>query len=274
MHWLWYGLRMSALVCLCADKLAAPSLRAVVRHGFFGRCGGVSAGAFDSLNCSWFVGDAIDAVDANRARVAGHLDARRLVTCQQVHSNLVCVVDDAHDDSRVVQADGLATVQAGVALGVLAADCAPVLFADVRARVIGAAHAGWRGALGGIVEAVIDAMVRLGADKRCIVGAIGPAIQLHSYRVSAEFVARFCDDDVVACDDCFMRDDSGAHYFNLPRYVQKRARIAGVSTLDSLDVDTATEPARFFSHRRTCLQNQTRSGRQIGAIVLREDANQ
>ena len=231
-------------------------------------------GAFDSLNCSWFVGDAIDAVDANRARVAGHLDARRLVTCQQVHSNLVCVVDDAHDDSRVVQADGLATAQAGVALGVLAADCAPVLFADARARVIGAAHAGWRGALGGIVEAVIDAMVRLGADKRCIVGAIGPAIQLHSYRVSAEFVARFCDDDVVTCDDCFMRDDSGAHYFNLPRYVQKRALAVGVSTLDSLDVDTVAEPARFFSHRRTCLQNQTRSGRQIGAIVLREDANQ
>ncbi|MDA8012093.1 MAG: polyphenol oxidase family protein [Gammaproteobacteria bacterium] len=257
-------------------SLASAPLGALdcVRHAFYGREGGVSEGAFASLNCSPFAGDAPQAVRANRERVARGLGAADLFTNHQVHGARVRVIGADADPSEVVRADGLVTREARACLGVLAADCAPVLFADAQARVIGAAHAGWRGALLGVTDAVIAAMTALGARPARIVCAIGPAIQAASYRVGAPFRRRFFDGE-LPCEEFFGRDrgrdgdqDEGGYFFDLPGYLRRRIARAGVAAPDVLPDDTFADSRRFFSYRRSCTQGEKDYGRQIGAIAL------
>ncbi|MGR3913631.1 MAG: polyphenol oxidase family protein [Gammaproteobacteria bacterium] len=249
-------------------RLAGASLDALgcVRHGFYGRQGGVSAGAFASLNCSPFAGDAPEAVTANRRIVARALGADDMFTNSQVHGACVRVINAAADPAEVVQGDGLVTRTAGACIGVLGADCAPVLFADALAGVIGAAHAGWRGALLGVTDAVIEAMRALGASPARMVCVVGPAIQAASYRVGAPFRRRFCAGE-MPCEDFFERDRDG-YFFDLPGYVCRRIKHAGVTALDVLPHDTFADARRFFSYRRSRARGRMEYGRQVGAIAL------
>lgn len=240
-----------------------------VRHGFYGRRGGVSTGIFDSLNCSHFAGDLPASVEANRRRVADDLGGVRMVTNKQVHGNRVRIVEAGSDRDAVFEGDGMATREAGLGLGVLAADCAPVLFADPQAAVIGAAHAGWRGALLGVTDAVIEKMTQLGARRSRTVCAIGPAIQCGSYRVGPEFAERFQTESPLPCADCFRGNKTGdGYYFDLPRYLRMRVACAGIVALEALPDDTFADEARFFSYRRSRHRGEANYGRQVGAIVL------
>ena len=241
-----------------------------IRHGFYGRQGGVSTGIFDSLNCSQFSGDSDESININRQRVADSLGGTRIFSNRQIHSNRVRVIDRRSNPDEIFEGDGLVTREAGLCLGVLGADCVPVLFADPDEPIIGAAHVGWKGALLGVTDAVIDKMMALGARRDRIVCAVGPAIQVGSYQVGPEIVARFQADSPVQCEDCFRRDDNDAsYYFDLPQYVQKRLTQAGIESRDVLPHDTYQDELRFFSYRRSCHRGETGYGRQIGAIMLR-----
>lgn len=247
-------------------------------HGFYGRIGGVSTGSYDSLNCGRFSGDSPAAVAVNRRRVAEGLGGVRpggvrLFTNKQIHGRRVRIITAGDDPDEIVEGDGLVTREAGLCLGVLTADCAPVLFADPVASVIGAAHAGWRGALLGVTDAVIEKMAELGARPQRIMCAIGPAIQAVSYRIGAEFVGRFRADSPVRCEECFREDAAdgnagGGGNFDLPHYLRKRLVRAKVASLEALAGDTFADEAQFFSCRRSCLRGEANYGRQISAIVL------
>ena len=273
-----YVSRMPAPPRLVGALLDAPP----VRHGFYGRRGGVSTGVFDSLNCGPFSGDRRAAVAANRRRVADDLGVAHIFTNKQVHGNRVRIIEANADPDpgEVFEGDGLVTFDAGVGLGVLAADCAPVLFADLQARVIGAAHGGWKGALLGVTDAVIEKMTQLGARPERMVCAIGPAIQARSYRVGAEFVERLQKDSPFECADCFRRSEvkggdqtdagDGVYSFDLPRYLSTRIARAGVAAtaINALPDDTFADESRFFSYRRSCHRGEAEYGRQIGVIAL------
>lgn len=263
-----------------------------LRHGFYGRRGGVSTGAFASLNCGEFCGDSPSAVRQNRARVAanmavgvGRQSESAIFVNRQTHSNRVRIIQAESDPSQQFAGDGLVTAQGGFALGVLTADCVPVLFADVGAGVVGAAHAGWRGALAGVTDAVVAAMVRLGAERGRIRCALGPCIQQGSYRVGEELRGRFLAESPVGCEGCFVERGGGgggsgraetetdageAVYFDLPEYVRLRLVDAGVdaAAISVSDVDTCADARRFFSHRRSCLQGEGQCGRQVSVIGL------
>ena len=250
-----------------------------IRHGFYGRRGGVSTGGFESLNCGWSSGDLPDSVAANRRRVADDLGGGGIFTNKQIHGNRVRVIEAGADPDEVFEGDGLVTREVGAALGVLVADCAPVLFADPAAAVIGAAHAGWKGALRGVTDAVIEKMTDLGARPERMVCVIGPAIQAGSYRVGAELVARFETDSPVRCETCFRKDNGadesgtdqtghGSYYFDLPRYLRMRIARAGIAPVETLADDTFKDERRFFSYRRSRHRGDANYGRQIGAIVL------
>ncbi len=264
---------MSALPRLAGASLEAPGR---IRHGFYGRRGGVSTGVFASLNGSPYAGDLPASVDANRRRVRDDLGAVRLFTNQQIHGYRVCLINADTDPDQLFQGDGMVTGEAGLALGVLAADCAPVLFADPQARVIGAAHAGWKGALLGVTDAVIEMMTQLGAQRARMVCAIGPAIQRESYRVGQELVERIQTDSPFSCAACFRQRNinenkttgDGDWHFDLPRYLRMRIAAAGIASIDVLADDTFADQARFFSYRRSCHRHQAQSGRQMSAIVL------
>lgn len=259
-----------------------------VEHAFFGRRGGVSAGAFESLNCSRWCGDEAVAVAANIERAGAAVGVRpaRVFANRQAHGCRVRRIDAGDDAGATFAGDALVTAAPGLGLGVLGADCAPVLLTDPAARVVGAAHAGWRGALAGVVEAAVAEMARLGAQPARMVCAIGPAIQVASYRVGGDWARRFRAASPVACDDCFRRGDgvgdggdngdgdgdgdgdnadSAAWYFDLPGYLRLRLARAGVVTVDVLPHDTFAD-AQFFSHRRS--RNQS-CGRQLSLIALR-----
>jgi YfiH family protein len=241
-----------------------------LRHAFFTREGGVSEGLFGSLNCGLRSGDDPRKVAENRARAAAALGlaADRLVTLRQVHSARVLAVSAPFGGGPAPEADGLATATPGLALGILTADCAPVLLADRAAGVIGAAHAGWKGALGGVLEAAIAAMEGLGARRHGIVAAIGPCIGSDSYEVGPEFRQRF----VAAAESNagFFRalDGTGKHYFDLPGYVASRLRAAGVYAVEALPHDTCAEEDRFFSYRRAFLRKEPVFGNGLSAICL------
>ena len=174
-----------------------------ISHGFFSRLGGVSEGEFTSLNCSQFSGDNLDSVKQNRNRVMARLGGQVLVTNHQVHGNRVRVVGESDDLESVVDADGLVTCSPGICIGAQGADCAPVLFADESAVVVGVAHAGWRGAVGGITDAVVTAMCAHGATIASLRCAIGPAIQQDSYEVGQAFRDDFVSKRTVAAEHCF-----------------------------------------------------------------------
>jgi YfiH family protein len=245
-----------------------------VRHAFFTREGGVSQGIYASLNCGFGSGDAAASVAENRARAMRTLDleADRLVTCHQVHSPDVVTVAAPWRREDNPRADALVTDRRGLALGILTADCTPVLFADAEAGVIGAAHAGWRGALGGVVEATVAAMARLGAVPARIRAGIGPTIAQRSYEVGPEFPAPFLAEDVDNAELFAPARREGHFMFDLPAYVERRLGRAGIGAIQRAPCDTVAEAARFFSYRRACLKGETDYGRGLSAIVLEEGA--
>lgn len=240
-------------------------------HAFFTRQGGISSGLYGSLNCGYGSRDSSAAVTENRARAMARLDlaADRLATVYQVHSPTCVTVDRPFPAGQAPQADALATRTPGIALGILTADCAPVLFADPQARVIGAAHAGWKGALGGVLEATVDAMEALGAEVRRIVAAVGPCITRRSYEVGPEFPAPFLAADGGA-DAFFVPAARPGHFmFDLPGYVAWRLERAGVATVALALNDTVSDADRFFSYRRSVLNGEPDYGRGLSAITLK-----
>ena len=241
--------------------ITSPVL-AGTHHGFLGRSGGVSQGVVSGLNTGLGSEDDAGAVAENRRRaVAAVMPGAKLVTCYQIHSAKCVVAGDWADEARP-QADALVTNQSGVLLGILTADCAPVLFADVKAGVVGAAHAGWKGAFAGVCEATIEAMVDLGARREDIAAAVGPCIAQDSYEVDEAFRARLADDAF------FAPGRSGHWQFDLSAYVCARLRAAGLTRVDALGLDTYTEEARFYSFRRATHRAEPAYGRQISLIGL------
>lgn len=241
-----------------------------IRHAFFTRHGGVSAGVYASLNGGVGSGDAPAAVNENRARMADAIGvaADRLLTCYQIHSATVVVAEEPWSQEARPRADAIVTRTRGLAIGVSTADCTPVLFADVEAGVIGAAHAGWRGALAGVTDATIKAMTRLGAAPRRIAAAIGPTIRQPNYEVGPEVVAQFIDAD--AANARFFRPSTRAAHalFDLPGYIAARLAAADIVDIEDVGLCTYAEPDRFFSFRRTTHRGEPDYGRHVNAIVL------
>lgn len=237
-----------------------------VRHAFFTRQGGVSEGIYAGLNVGLGSKDDPEAVAENRRRAAAHLGGE-LVTAYQVHSATALVVDGAWP-AGPPQADGVVTATTGVVCGALAADCAPILFADAEARVVAAAHAGWKGALTGVAESAIARMEGLGARRDRIVAAVGPCIGPASYEVGLEYVARFAEVD----RDYQRFFSSGAapdkRQFDLPAFVLARLKAAGIARCEWIGRDTCAEPDHFFSNRRAFKQGEPDYGRLLSAIVL------
>ena|SRR5271163_1642153 len=241
-----------------------------IRHGFFTRQGGVSCGLFASLNCGFGSGDATETVARNRAIATERLglSSDRLVTCYQVHSTTVVTVEKPWPRDAAPRADGLVTRGSGIALGILTADCVPVLFEDAAARVIGAAHGGWRGALGGIVEATLDRMETLGARRARIRAGIGPCIAQASYEVGPEFPQRFLAHDPASAAYFAPAWRTDHFMFDLPGYIERRLARAGIAVIDRAARDTVAEGTRFFSYRRACLRGEPVYGRALSAIAL------
>ena len=252
------------MLTLAAKNLDLPG----IAHGFFGRQGGVSGGIYASLNCGPGSGDDKAHVEENRRRVQATMGATTLNTLYQIHSPNVATVAGAWDGTPPL-ADAMVTATPGIALGILTADCAPVLFADAEARVIGAAHAGWKGALGGVLEATISAMEMLGARRARIAAAVGPCISQANYEVGPEFIARFTAEDPANARFFVPSDRAGHHRFDLEGYVAHRLRAASVDRIETLGACTYAREADFFSFRRTTHRGEKDYGREISAIVLR-----
>ncbi len=254
------------------SPVTAPPLAgaADIRHGFFGRRGGVSQGRYASLNCGLGSADDPEAVRANRGRVMASfgLPPAALATVRQVHSARALVIERPWPDDARPEADGLATNRSGLALGILTADCAPVLFAAADARVIGAAHAGWRGARDGILEATITAMGALGARPHAIDAAIGPCIRQPSYEVGADFRDLFVAGDAATADLFAPADRPGHARFDLAGYVVRRLARLGLRSVTLTPYDTFADEDRFFSFRRVTLDGGGDYGRQLSAIAL------
>lgn len=238
---------------------------AAIPHGFLGRRGGVSQGLVAGLNVGHGADDAAEAVAENRRRaVAAVLPGAALATVYQVHSPDVAYAAGPWPYEERPRADAMVTDRPGLLLGVVTADCAPVLLADREAGVIGAAHAGWRGAHGGVLEATVAAMERLGARAGRIAASIGPAIAQRSYEVDDRFPENF----TVADKGFFAPGRAGHWQFDLEGYVAARLRAAGVATIDPLGLDTYSDARRFFSYRRSVHRGEPSYGRQFALIGL------
>ena len=239
-----------------------------VPHGFLGRRGGVSTGELAELNVGFGSGDDRDAMAENRARaIAAVLPGAELATVHQIHSANVVQVERpwTHDDRP--HADAMVTDRPGLLLGILTADCAPVLLADAEAGVVGAAHAGWRGALTGVTDSVITAMEGLGARRERIAAAVGPCIGRDSYEVDEAFRAKFLQAE-LGNQRFFGFGPAGKPHFNLEAYVVERLKAAGVVNVDALGLDTYAEADRFFSYRRATHRGEADYGRQISMIAV------
>lgn len=249
-------------------EVVTSPLLAATRHGFLGRKGGVSAGLVAGLNVGQGSGDDPEAIAENRRRAAAAVapDAA-LATVYQVHSPNVAVASSAWPDDSRPHADALVTDRPGLLLGILTADCAPVLFADTAAGVIGAAHAGWKGAIGGVTDATVAAMERLGARRERIGAVVGPCIGQASYEVDDGFRARFVAAD-AANDRFFVTGRPGHARFDLPGYVAHRLTAFGVGHVEALALDTLELEQRFYSFRRATLAGEPDYGRQISLIAL------
>ena len=265
---------MGARDAIQGDVIEAGSLTdlrgAGIRHGFFTKQGGVSDGIYGSLNCGLGSNDDPAKVLENRARVARHLGAtdHRLVTLYQTHSATALIIDQPYPRNAVPIADAVVTRTPGLVVGVLAADCNPVLFADSQAKVVAAAHAGWRGALGGIVESTISAMESLGADRSRIRAAVGPCINQPSYEVGPEFEAEFVTASAGYAAFFHRASPSSRPHFDLPGFVMMRLGRAGVGTTERVALCTYENESKFFSFRRTTHRKEADYGRQISAIMV------
>ena len=250
------------------DVVTTPILKGT-RHGFLGRRGGVSSGLVAGLNVGLGSGDDPAAVTENRRLAADAVASKAtLVTVYQVHSADVVVATAPWPDDERPRADALVTDRPGLVLGIVTADCAPVLFADTEAGVIGAAHAGWKGAIGGVTDAAIDAMEALGAKRERIAAAIGPCIARASYEVDAGFLLRFTESDPA--NERFFADGkrSGRHQFDLEAYVAHRLAAAGIKRVATLGIDTYSQTDRYYSFRRATHAHEPDYGRQISLIAL------
>lgn len=238
-----------------------------IRHGFFGRRGGVSTGLYASLNMSDSTGDKPHLVLENRRQATELLGfpLGNLATLKQVHSTRVLSIT-VPPSGDLVEADAMVSNLSGILLGILTADCSPVLIADAEAGVIGAFHAGWKGAIGGIARHTVISMVALGADPSRMVAAIGPTISLANYEVGPEFAADLLRQHPGAANR-ITRPDGGREHFDLPGFVFDQLHEAGVGLVDDLQLCTYAEPKRFFSHRYAT-HHQTTTGRQMALIGL------
>lgn len=247
------------------EAIRAPAL-GEVPHGFLTRRGGRSTGVVAGLNVGWGAGDDPAAVQENRrSAAAAVLPGAPLACPYQYHSAEVLTVDQAWpDDEQRPRGDALVTARKGILLGIVTADCAPVLFADREAGVVGAAHAGWRGAHGGACENTIEAMEALGARRERIAAAIGPAIAQPSYEVGADFPGSFAEEDARF----FAPGRNGRFQFDLPGYIAARLARAGVGRVEDLALDTYADEARFYSYRRSTHRGEASYGRQISLIGM------
>lgn len=254
--------------------LTAPSLGSLsrIRHAFFTREGGVSQGVCATLNGGVGSSDDPAHVAENRRRMARALDADadRLATVHQIHSADVAIAEKAWTMDARPRADAIVTCTPGLAIAVTTADCGPVLFAEPKARVIGAAHAGWRGALSGVLDATIAAMEQFGADRDRIHAALGPMIRQRNYEVGPEFVQKFCEQDPA--NSRFFQDAERQDYalFDLAGYIAARLRRAGIHQIEDLGLCTYADPYRFYSYRRSVHRGERDYGRHLNAIVLTE----
>jgi YfiH family protein len=239
-----------------------------IAHGFFTRHGGVSQGIYASLNCGLGSKDDPAAVRENRARVMHHLGGHSLITAHQVHSADAVVVERAWDEGGRPRVDAIVTATKGIALGVLAADCAPVLFADPAAGVVAAAHAGWRGALGGVLESAIASMESLGARRANIRAAVGPCIGPDAYEVGWDFEKEFLARDPESSPYFNAPAANARPHFDLPGYVAARLRRAQLSDVSCRMLCTYAGNEDYFSYRRSLARKDNDYGRQISAIVL------
>jgi hypothetical protein len=241
-----------------------------VNHGFFTREGGVSGGIYASLNGGIGSNDVAERVAENRARMAAGVGVGRdcLLTAYQVHSPDVAVVAAPWSSDRRPRADALVTKEPGLAVAVTTADCGPVLLADARARVVAAAHAGWRGAAGGVIEATVATMERCGADRERIVAALGPMIRQQSYEVGPEFVGDFTRQDPANAGFFVSAARNGHALFDLAAYIAARLAAAGIRHVEDIGRCTYSEPSRFFSYRRSVHREEGDYGRHLSAIAL------
>ncbi len=252
--------------------LQASSLSALpgVRHAFFTRAGGVSEGIYATLNAGVGSDDDPARVAENRARMAQALAVApdRFLTAYQIHSPKVVIVEEAWSLDGRPRADGIVTRARGLAVGVSTADCGPILLADAASGVVGAAHAGWRGALGGVIEATVEAMEQAGAQRGRIAAALGPMIRQPNYEIGPDLMARFLDAD--ANNRRFFTDSrrSGHALFDLAGYIVARLTRTGVGLVEDLGLCTYAEPERFFSYRRACHRAEPDYGRHVNAVAL------
>ena len=244
--------------------ITGPALDAF-RHAFFTRNGGMSTGVYASLNGGTGSRDMPEAVAENRRRMAAHLGAETLLVPYQTHSATCLAV--AKPWVERPRADALATAIPGLAIGVTGADCGMVLFADASAGVVGAAHAGWQGAFGGVLEATLDTMEELGARRAAIVAVLGPTIGPASYEVGPEFSARFLERDTGYAAFFVPSARGGRSLFDLPGFIGHRLRDAGIGRFKDLALDTYADEARFFSYRRANHRSDPDYGRLISAIA-------
>lgn len=249
-------------------EILTSDLLSPARHGFFTRKGGASSGIFEGLNCGNGSSDQTDIVAINRARVAREMDVapEQLATVHQVHSADV-VRMEGPEDAAGNRADAIVTATPGIALAVLTADCQPVLFADPEAGVIGAAHAGWKGALSGILEATLDAMEDLGADRSRTTAAIGPTISQRAYEVGPEFLDTFVEED-PGSTRFFANGEGDRYQFDLVGYSLARLREAGILQAEWIGHCTYSDPDRFYSYRRSVHRKEADYGRLISVIRL------
>ncbi|HET9427398.1 MAG TPA: peptidoglycan editing factor PgeF [Allosphingosinicella sp.] len=239
-----------------------------IPHGFLGRRGGVSKGICAGLNVGWGSGDDRAAIAENRRlAIAAVAPGARLVTVHQIHSADAIAATAPWPDEDRPPADAIVTDRPGLALGILTADCTPVLFADPEARIIGAAHAGWRGAFCGVIDSTLAAMEDLGADRSRIRAAVGPVIARRSYEVDEAFHNRFVEAD-PANDHFFTTGRPGRFQFDLEAYVLARLAAAGVARVEALGLDTYSDPDHFYSYRRSTHRGEPDYGRQISLIAL------
>lgn len=237
-------------------------------HGFLGRRGGISVGEMAGLNVGYGSSDDREAIEGNRRlAVAALLPDAELATVHQIHSADAIVAYEAWAQGARPKADAMVTDRPNLMLGILTADCAPVLFADHKAVVVGAAHAGWRGALAGVTDAAIEAMELLGARRENIHAAVGPCIAQASYEVDEVFRARFLHADKDN-QRFFVSSDGGKPHFDLEAYVVHRLIAAGIDEVEALNLDTYAQPDRFYSYRRSTHRGESDYGRQLSAIAI------
>ncbi len=245
-----------------------------LRHGFFGSRGGASAGTYSSLNCGMLSGDTEADVLVNRSRVASSfgVEPTKLSTLRQVHGANVVVVDEPSSPNMRPEADGMVTNRPSIMLGILTADCAPILLYDPDNNVVGAAHAGWKGALVDIAGATIEAMVSVGAQKKSILAVIGPCIALESYEVGPEIRQSFIDTDNTFASLFINSERPEHHYFDLGAAVHRRLAQANIAEIAQIHHDTYKMAGDYFSHRRNIHRGIQEYGRQLSAIMLVDDA--